>query len=379
MRYIFKNKIILLFIALIDFIGNILFMPFRVLKRHNPGNVSKILVIRLDHIGDVIFSTPIPKNLKSHYKGAKITFLVGSWSKDIVMNNPHIDEVISYNAPWFDRSRKKLFEVIKFFRLAAELRKQQYDIGFDPRGDFRHILLMFISGIRFRVGYGMTGGGFMLHRQGIYRDGIHSMEHNLDLLKDMHIKIESKDIEFYSSPKDKKAIGDFLKANHVSKNTPMAIAHPFSGNISKNWSCERFADLLRRIDKEFSLKLIVIGSENDREEINNIIKTSKVDVLNGAGLLSLGALLELMKMSKIFIGVDSGPSHIAALSDLASVILYSGTNSPDEWGPLSKKSIVIQMDIPCKGCHRIDCKDNICMDLITVEDVIESINKVIAI
>jgi hypothetical protein len=102
MKYIFKKRWNIFLISLLDFFGNIVFLPFKLFKKKIPGNVGKILIIRLDHIGDVIFSTVVPQSLKAHYKGAKITLLVGSWARDIVINNPYIDEVICYDAPWFD-------------------------------------------------------------------------------------------------------------------------------------------------------------------------------------------------------------------------------------------------------------------------------------
>ena len=113
MRYIFKNRFYIFLISVIDFLGWIIFLPFRFLKNKIPGNVGNILVIRLDHIGDVICSTPVAQSLKEHYRGAKITYLVASWAKEIVMNNPYVDEIICYDAPWFSQKRKRIFDFIE--------------------------------------------------------------------------------------------------------------------------------------------------------------------------------------------------------------------------------------------------------------------------
>ena len=79
----------------------------------------------------------------------------------------------------------------------------------------------------------------------------------------------------------------------------------------------------------------------------------------------------------MFIGVDSGPSHIAATTDTPILVLYSGTNISKEWGPRSEKTVIIQKDIPCKGCEKLDCEHNICMDLISVEDVLDEVEQLI--
>ena len=377
MKYIFKKKLNTFLISLLDFFGNIVCLPFSLFKKKIPGNVGNILVIRLDHIGDVIFSTVVPQNLKAHYKGAKITLLVGSWAKDIVINNPYIDEVICYDAPWFDRNRKGLSEITQFVKLCAELRKHDYDVGFDLRGDLRHILLMVWSGVKFRIGLGITGGGFMLHKEIKYRDDVHSLEHNLDILRGMNISIVNDRLQLYSSLKDRKFIKDFLQKNIIKEGDSFAVIHPFSRNISKNWLDERFARLIAILKKDYNLRIVVVGSREDKQLIDRIIQLSGLDAINASESISLGALSELLKKTNIFIGVDSAPSHVAALCDKPSVVLYSGTNNPDEWALVSKNSIIIQKDISCKGCERTDCRDNICMDLISVYDVLEAVGKVI--
>ena len=319
----------------------------------------------------------MPQNLKAHYKGAKITLLVGSWARDIVINNPYIDEVICYDAPWFDKNRRGLSEFVKFVKLCAELHKHDYDIALDLRGDLRHILLMFWSGVRFRISFGITGGGFMLHKKIEYRDNVHSLEHNLDLLRGINISIVNERLQLYSALKEKAFIKAFLQKNMIGEEDAFAVIHPFSRNISKNWLDERFAKLVAKLNKDYGMRIIVVGSGKDKKQIDKIIRLSGVDVVNAAESISLGALLELLGKADIFVGIDSAPSHIAALCHKPSVILYSGTNNPDEWALVSKNTVIIQKDISCKRCERIDCRDNICMDLISVDDVLEAVDKVL--
>ncbi len=377
MRYIFKKKRNIFLISLLDFLGSIVFFPFKLFKKKIPGNIGKILIIRLDHIGDVVFSTMVPQNLKAHYKGAKITLLAGSWARDIVINNPYIDEVICYDAPWFDKNKKGLPEIIKFVKLCAEIRKHNYDIGFDLRGDLRHILLMFWGNVKFRVGLGVTGGSFLLHKEIQYRDNVHSLERNLNILRGMDISIVNDQLQLYSSSKEKAFVSDFLLRNMRGTGDAFAVIHPFSRNISKNWLNKRFARLIAKLSTDYDLRVIAIGSAKDKKQIDEIIHLSGVDAINAAESISLGALLELFKKASLFIGVDSAPSHIAGLSKKPSVVLYSGTNNPDEWALVSKDAVIIQKDISCKGCEKTDCRDNICMDLISVDDVLEAVDKVV--
>ena len=374
MKYIFKKKRYVFFVFLIDLIGTIVFLPFRIFKKRNPGNVGNILIIRLDDIEDVIFSTTIPENLKAHYRGAKITFLVGNPARGIVIDNPYVDEVICYDAPWFSKNGKRIFEFKRFFKLADELKRHNYDLGIDLKGDFRHIVLMALARVKFRAGYGVTGGGFLLHRRVNYREATHLIEHNLDLLRDMSIDIIENRPKIYVSKENEESASSIISENDLGKNDFITIMHTTANYKSKNWLDYRFAELAGIISKEYGAKIILVGSEDDKDKNDRIVSLSGIKVINASAKTSLPVLTALIKKASLFIGVDSGPAHIAALEDVPSVILCSGTNNSDQWSNIGSKVIRIQKDIPCKGCERIDCEQNICMDLISVYDVLEAVD-----
>lgn len=379
MKYIFKNKFYSFLFFLIDITGTVFSLPFLMFRRRLPGNVGHILLIRMDHIGDVVCSTPLPQNLKEHYRGAKITFLVSTAARGAVINNPYIDEVICYDPPWFSRGKKRIFEFRRFFVLTRELKRHNYDLGFDLRGDFRHIILMILARVRFRVGYGITGGGFLLNHKVNYRNNVHTIERSLDCLRSMGIDIIAQEPKVYPSAKDEESAEEFIKENNISAEDFTAVIHPYAGYSSKNWLDGRFAELMRSLYAKYNARIILAGSGKDKINNDKLIDRSRVPAINAADRTSLGSLTSLISKASVFIGVDSGPSHIAALTKTPCVVLYSGTNNPWEWGPRNDKAIIIQTDIPCKGCERMNCEHNICMDLISVEDVMDAVEKVTSI
>jgi ADP-heptose:LPS heptosyltransferase len=378
MKYVFKNKFYIFLISIIDFLGSFIFLPFRLLfRKKTPCNAGNILLIRLDHIGDVLYSLSVAENLKKNYPYAKITFLVGSWAKEAIINNPYIDIVICYDAPWFNRREKKIFDFRTFLKLAKELKKNRYDLGFDLRGDIRNILLMVLGRVKFRVGYGITGGGFLLHREVNHRRGAHINEHNLDLLRSINVNIISSEAEFYSVKEDEILAQNFLNEYNLKMNDFITAIHPFAGYPSKNWRSEKFAEIMNLLQKNYNAKIILVGSLTDKEKNENIIQLSQISAINAAGKTSLGSLAALFKKTNLFIGVDSGPSHIAAVTDTPSVVLYSGTNRLEEWAARGKRVIAIQKDTACKYCEKLSCNNNICMELISVEDVMNAVERVL--
>ncbi|MBI1924422.1 glycosyltransferase family 9 protein, partial [Candidatus Poribacteria bacterium] len=95
----------------------------------------RILVMKLDHLGDVLLATPVFSNLRHAYPDAQIHALVGSWGAAAIRNHPGVDEIIQYNAGFFCRSGRPtlLREVLQLF---CKLRGQKYDLLIDLRGDW---------------------------------------------------------------------------------------------------------------------------------------------------------------------------------------------------------------------------------------------------
>jgi heptosyltransferase-2/heptosyltransferase-3 len=147
--------------------------------------VSRIAVLRLDHIGDVIMAAAVLKPLKKAHPSASIDLVVPTWALDVVRSSPDVSQVTLFDAPWFDRAWQAGFLKCLFgvFDLARILRQGRYDAIIDLRGDFRHIFAMWLSGAKKRVSYGVTGGGYLLTDEGAYRKGAHQTELNMALAR----------------------------------------------------------------------------------------------------------------------------------------------------------------------------------------------------
>mgnify|MGYP001563070377 CR=1 FL=1 len=104
---------------------------------------------------------------------------------------------------------------------------------------------------------------------------------------------------------------------------------------------------------------------------------SNVAAINLAAKTPLGVLPALLKRVSLFIGVDSGPRHIAAAAQRPALVLYSGTNNPSEWLSSNNNTVIVKKDVPCANCQKLNCSQHLCMDLITVEDVMAALKQVL--
>ena len=371
-RYIIKKRLIKFLISIIDLVGSLISIVVRFFNKKTPGNIASILLVKLDNVENIILSTIIPKNLKSHYKGAKITFLVPTAAKNIVINNPYVDEVICYDAPWIKKSGKSFSEFLKFFKLVREFSLHKYDIGFDLAVDFRHIILMSLAGVRFRVGYGVAGGGFLLHHLANFSYNIDKIENNIDLLKFMGINIVSSTPKLYFSEKDNKFTQNLIKENNIYSDDFLSIINTDAKYGSGDWQKEKFKGLIDILREQFNSKIIVIGSKIDEMDHDH----SKAPYLQIRESLSVGSMQLLIDRASLYVGVDSFVSRVALLAETPTVLLLGSSNSNFE-AFKRKHAIIIQKDIPCKDCGKLNCEENICTDLISVEDVIETLDKLI--
>ncbi len=316
----------------LDIIGGVLFSPVKFFRREERLKPERILLIRLDHIGDVVAATSVLEPLRKAFPRAVIDFMVPSWSKDIIKEDPFINEHIVFDAPWFDRKCNGIAKGIKgFFDMAKLLKDRQYDTVIDLRGDFRHIAAMFVARADKRISYGITGGGFLLTDKVPYEGTMHETDRNTALLKPLGVKCEASGVKLHLSR------GEFHRADSLKKETgvkdPYAVVHVVPGHSAKAWDASRFSEVVEYLSKEKALQVVAVGSGDDKEFIRSIKINSSVEFVDLSGKTSLGTLAAILKGASLFVGVDSGPSHIAVAVGTLAVILFSGTNDPFQWVP----------------------------------------------
>ena len=375
--YVLRNKFYSILIFLFDLIGTLVANPFKkLLKRHLPKDIKKILVIRLDHIGDVVLTTPLLRALKEKYPAAKLVVLTSRGTSDIVKTNPFVDEIMKYNAPWFERN-KKIIKLREFFKLVSQIRKENFDIGLDPRGDLRHILMMWLAGIKYKIGYGITGGGFLLDWEATYNTKAHEVRRNLNLTKGLGFKTKFLKPEFYVSEKEEIRVDEISNINRISENDFTLVIHAGAGYPTRLWRNEKWAEVIERLYNDFHAKIFIIGGHSEKQQCKDILKRSGHKAIDLVGKTRLSESAALIKKAKLFIGTDSGPCYIAYAVGTPEIVLYSHATVKYRWEPLGKKVVTIQKDAYCKLCEKLYCDNNICMDLITVDEVMEAVKQVV--
>ena len=99
---------------------------------------KRILVVKLDHLGDVLLATPVFSNLRQTYPYAELHALTGAWSRVVLENHPDVNKVLEYNSPVFCRTGQPT-SLRETFQLYKQLRQKKYDLLVTLRNDWRTV------------------------------------------------------------------------------------------------------------------------------------------------------------------------------------------------------------------------------------------------
>jgi lipopolysaccharide heptosyltransferase II len=370
---------------LIDVIGCALFCPLkifnRIFKKYDPQKVKKILIFRLDGLGDVVLSSAALREIRQGFPQAEITLVVGPWAKDIARNLPFYNHLIVHRCFFFSffRGDKKirLREELKFLK---KIRQTKYDLGIDLRGDLLSIIPLFLSKTKFRFARAGRGGGFLLtHSVKWDRTKIkHEKNKALKLVEALGIPIKNRDLELDIQQEDIRYVKRYLSEKGISQSDFIVSIAPCSLFYWKSWRPERFAKTASMIDKNYNAKVILIGSREEKDVLDKVQRMADCRVINTAGQLSLSQVAALINLSAVFIGNDSGLIHIAAAVKTPMIQLF-GPGQPEVFGYRDNRSIILMKgDCLYRPCRERDCKNkqDWCMDKISVEDVMEAFEEI---
>jgi heptosyltransferase II len=349
-------------------------------------DIKKILLIRVDDIGDVILATPVIQNLQEYFPLAAIDLLLKSSTKPIVLNHPCVKQIWELDPFWM-RSAKP-FNLARFRTLIRQLRGEKYDLTIELRGNPFNILLTSFIGSRYRVGYGAQGLGFLLTSAVPYEETLkHEIERNLDILRGLRLPISSQRPEFFVSEAAESRIQGFLRENGIQGEHLLVAMHPGASWPPKCWPIENYATLATVLIDRHRAKIILIG---DTKETGLCIRLRDImgpeerqHVVIAAGATTLQETAALIKSSKLFIGSDSGPLHIAHAVNTSAVALF-GPQSPVMYGPHQNSAVAIYRKVDCspciqkvsQGCQRgLTCCDGLMS--ITPEEVLETIEGIL--
>jgi heptosyltransferase-2 len=337
------------------------------------SQIRRILVRGTNWIGDVVMSLPGLEAVRVNFPGRKISVLAKPWVAPLYESHPIVDEVIHYHrATW---SPAGLAEMI---RAARRLRRQNFDLAVLFQNAFEAALLAFLAGIRYRVGYNTDARGFLLSHA-IPRDpGVmkqHQVEYYLSILRPMGWEAPAKDPVVHVAPKDAGTV-DALLASHGfrGRDIILGLSPGATYGPAKRWPAERFAVIGDWAAERWGARVVLMGSEAEKELCRALSQKMKQKPLDLSGMTSLGEALALIKRSRFFVCNDSGLMHLAAALHVPTVAVFGSTDAAAT-GPRGKYARTVREPVECSPCLEPECRfrDYRCMLNITPKRVWEEL------
>lgn len=346
-------------------------------------NSKRILFVhQLLAMGDAVLLSPVYKTLKDNLDGVEISVLTNQYAIPFVTAIPYVDHVYSlepFYAEGVSRT-KRILRLCKFFL------KYRFDTIF-LRGDkrFPHRALSLASKICFMK---TISAGKYLEEE--ITESRHIVDTYLRILERMGLKVKERGHLYLKLPDS--AVSE-AKAFLRGKTQRLAGIAPVSNIKVKNWTPEKTGELINRL-KEMSYNVLLFCA--DKEFSKSVRNLTGDDTMLVVERIDFSMLMGIIATCEIFIGVDTGPTHVASALGIPIVGLYGPTSCAIA-GPYTRRGVCLQSSVNCDYYNPLalfspkerlqkcyldgECRSSVvnCVDAITVEDVIKALDRVTVI
>ena len=317
-----------------------------------------------------MFTTPLIGALRRAYPAARIAYLVEADAAPVVAHNPHLDEVII--AP----RRRGARRIADDLALARRLRRERFDLALDLHGGPRSAWLTWASGATERVGYDIKGRAWMYTRVVPRARDLrprHSVVNQWDLLDAIPgwpggPADETRDrVEMALDPAADARMAERLAAAGVTPAEELVVLHVSAGNPFRRWPESFFAETAAALAAGHARRRLAFSSgPSDRDAAARIAADARARLGAAAGrIIDLGEfdlqeLRALIGRSRLFVGGDTGPLHIAASTATPVVGIYGPTLSARSapWRPSTIPTFAVETaveELPCRPCAQRTC------------------------
>ncbi len=318
---------------------------------------ERFLIVSTTGLGDTLWGTPAIRALRESYPKAYIGVLTTKLGKEVLQNNPHIDEVFALKNP-------PLFSLLKLF--PTLIRRQ-----------IATVLIFHISQRPLLPFCALIGAGRIIGTEKMNKDldflltdrleikKIHEIERRLNIVEIAGAQSGSKWMEFFPSAEDREKAASLIPEGLV------VGLHPGAKDRFKQWPPSHFITLGRKLKEQLGAQIIVTGTPAEKDLVETVAAAidGALAIYEGVSIPELAALLGRLSL---YITNDTGPLHIACAAKTPTIALFTPTD-PVLCGPYFAPHVrVVQKKPTCFPCIKKKCQDPFCLLQISPGEVLKT-------
>ncbi|GBD90066.1 ADP-heptose:LPS heptosyltransferase II [bacterium BMS3Abin04] len=294
---------------------------------------KRILIVRPDRIGDVVLSTPLPREIKKQFPDSFIAVLVKKYTEAIYQHNPYVNKILLVDD--FPVESKNYF-----WSKVKEIRSYKFTHALMLLPDEKINYILFFAGIRKRIGVGYKFFQFITGAKGISRQKYiplrHEADYSMDLARAIGIETNNFDVEIHLN-KDEQVRVREIRNNLLGGKRYLVGVHSTSGNSAPNWKPGVYESLISVLDNEEEIKVV----NTDYHVPNEIKLRQNIKLINEGNELR-DTIINIAALD-LLVSASTGPMHIAAALKVKTVSLFCPLTacSPKLWKPVGNKQKVI--------------------------------------
>ena len=362
----------------------------RLSRRRPPGTPRRVLLLRLERIGDLLMTLGAIRAVRAQAPDAEIDLVVGSWNASLASLIAEVNRVETLDVSWLARGAAASGPAALVTR-ATSWRGRQYDLAINFEGDIRSHGLLALSGATRRVGHAHAGGGPLLTEVVAHDGGRHVAQNAMALVErafdltpgTLPDPLSATAAPFcrLQVPEDaRRAARAMLAQLSGAVDGPWLAVHAPGGRLVKQWPSERFAESAAILARDLGATVVLTGAPGDESTVNDVeLRVAATGVPTARAVATdLVLLAAVLQHSTLLLTGDTGPMHLAAAVGTPVVAVF-GPSMPWRYAPLVEAHRIVRVDLPCSPCNRIRvppvrCQGHApdCLTAIAVADVVSA-------
>jgi lipopolysaccharide heptosyltransferase II len=332
----------------------------RMVPRRAPVETPRrILLLRLERIGDLLMTIAAVREVRRRAPDAHIDLVVGSWNEPLAARIEQVDRLETLDAPWLARGRGRAAG--ELLHRAWTWRGRHYDLAINFEGDIRSNSLVWLSGARRRIGFAMAGGGPLLTDAVAHDAARHTAENAMRLVDRAFPRADSAagHVTALSGEAHRLPLPDDARHRAAEQlkdagTRPLIGVHASGGRAIKQWDPDAFVQVALHLARRHDAAIVLTGAPEDRSIVQYVRSRLPPDiqVVDVGGMLDVVTLAAVLECLVVLVTGDTGPMHLAAAVGTPVVAVF-GPSDPGRYAPLGSASKIVRIELPCSPCNRI--------------------------